>query len=168
MIFIYFFHLIFQQQIAAKLKGILLVNASQQDDIDQDASASNKDADYLFHQKQKSMQKTLEYEQTILKEREVRMRQIEVDVLDVNQIMNELNQFVHQQGEDIRELKIFSILVHSQSILGISIIIFVFEMLQRELRTESKIRLMMLKADNLNWKRRLNIKPNIVEKWLFC
>lgn len=60
----------------------------------------------MFHQKQKTMQKTLEYEQTILKEREVRMRQIEEDVLDVNQIMNELNQIVHEQGENIGELKI--------------------------------------------------------------
>lgn len=51
------------------------------------------------------MQKTLEYEQTILKEREVRMRQIEEDVLDVNQIMNELNQIVHDQGANIGELK---------------------------------------------------------------
>lgn len=60
----------------------------------------------MFHQKQKTVQKTLEYEQTILKEREVRMRQIEEDILDVNQIMNELNQLVHVQGDNIGELKI--------------------------------------------------------------
>lgn len=112
-IFVFFFHLIFEQQIAAKLKGILLVNASQQDDIDQDAAASNENTDYLFHQKQKTMQKTLEYEQTILKEREVRMRQIEEDVLDVNQIMNELNQIVHEQGENIGKLKIGILFLNS-------------------------------------------------------
>lgn len=106
MIFTFFSSFDFQQQIAAKLKGILLINASQQDDINQDAGPSNKDTDHSFHQKQKTMQKTLEYEQTILKEREVRVRQIEEDVLDINQIMNELNQIVHQQGEGIGEWKI--------------------------------------------------------------
>lgn len=51
------------------------------------------------------MQKTLEYEQTILKKREDQMRQVEEDILDVNQIMKELNQMVNDQGANIGKLK---------------------------------------------------------------
>lgn len=86
---------------AAKLKGILLVNASQQDDINRDVNSSSNDTDYLFHQQQKTMQQNLQFEQNMLKEREQRVRQIEEDVLDVNQIMRELNVLVAQQGEAI-------------------------------------------------------------------
>lgn len=91
------------QQIAAKLKGILLINASQQDDINHDSNSTSGDTDYLFHQKQKQMQQSLKFEQSMLKEREQRVRQIEEDVLDVNQIMRELNTLINQQGEAIGE-----------------------------------------------------------------
>lgn len=50
------------------------------------------------------MQQSLQFEQSILKEREQRVRQIEEDVLDVNQIMRELNTLINQQGEAIGEL----------------------------------------------------------------
>ena len=91
------------QQIAAKLKGIILINASQQDDINNDGTSggTGTDTDYLFHQKQKQVQQTLQFEQSMLKEREQRVRQIEEDVLDVNQIMRELNTLINQQGEVI-------------------------------------------------------------------
>lgn len=92
-----------KQQIAAKLKGILLINASQQDDINGDENNTSSDTDYLFHQKQKQMQQNLQFEQNMLKEREQRVRQIEEDVLDVNQIMRELNTLIIQQGESIGE-----------------------------------------------------------------
>lgn len=59
------------------------------------------DTDYLFHQQQKQMQKTLQFEQSMMKEREQRVRQIEEDVLDVNQIMRELSTLINQQGEAI-------------------------------------------------------------------
>lgn len=82
------------------MKGILLINASQQDDLNQDANTSN-DTDLLFHQQQKALQQNLQFEQSMLKEREQRVRQIEEDVLDVNQIMRELSALIHQQGESI-------------------------------------------------------------------
>lgn len=42
------------QQIAAKLKGILLINADQ-DDIEHDQTGNiTSSTDYLFHQQQKS------------------------------------------------------------------------------------------------------------------
>lgn len=47
------------------------------------------------------MQQSLKFEQSMLKEREQRVRQIEEDVLDVNQIMRELNTLINQQGEAI-------------------------------------------------------------------
>jgi len=88
-----------QQQIAAKMKGILLLNASQQDDMgNQDAT---NDSDLHFHQQQKSLQQNLQFEHSMLKEREQRVRQIEDDVLDVNQIMRELSALINQQGEHI-------------------------------------------------------------------
>lgn len=95
---------IYLQQIAAKLKGILLINTSQQDDINQDENNTSTDTDYLFHQKQKQLQQNLQYEQSMIKEREQRVRQIEEDVLDVNQIMRELNTLINQQGEAIGKL----------------------------------------------------------------
>lgn len=89
------------QQIAAKMKGILLINASQQDDLNQDENPNSTDKDLLFHSKQKSLQQNLQFDQSLLKEREQRVRQIEDDVLDINQIMRELNTLIYQQGENI-------------------------------------------------------------------
>lgn len=91
------------QQIAAKMKGILLINASQQDDLNQDENPNSTDKDLLFHSKQKSLQQNLQFDQSLLKEREQRVRQIEDDVLDINQIMRELNTLIYQQGESIGE-----------------------------------------------------------------
>lgn len=83
------------------MKGILLLNASEQDDIgNQD---SGNDNDLQFHQQQKSLQQNLQFEQSMLKDREQRVRQIEDDVLDVNQIMRELGALINQQGENIGE-----------------------------------------------------------------
>lgn len=81
------------------MKGILLLNTSQQDDtVNQDITNDN---DLHFHQQQKSLQQNLQFEQSMLKEREQRVRQIEDDVLDVNQIMRELSALINQQGEHI-------------------------------------------------------------------
>lgn len=97
-----FLSFLLTQQIAAKLKGIILINASQQEDISNDGnSGGSTDTDYLFHQKQKQVQQSLQFEQSMLKEREQRVRQIEEDVLDVNQIMRELNTLINHNGEVI-------------------------------------------------------------------
>jgi hypothetical protein len=50
---------------------------------------------------QKSLQRELEFEQEMLLEREQRIRQIEGDILDVNEIMRELGAMVHEQGDTI-------------------------------------------------------------------
>lgn len=47
------------------------------------------------------MPRTLEFQQGLLLEREDRIKRIEGDILDVNQIMRELAALVHQQGDTI-------------------------------------------------------------------
>jgi t-SNARE complex subunit (syntaxin) len=48
-----------------------------------------------------NLQETLEFEQGMLLEREDRIRQIESDIVDVNDIMRDLGTMVHGQGEAI-------------------------------------------------------------------
>lgn len=84
------------------MKGILLINASQQDDLNKDAAGST-DTDLLFHEKQKQLQKDLRFEKDMMEERERRVRLIEDDVLDINGIMADLNSLVNLQGESIGE-----------------------------------------------------------------
>lgn len=86
-----------QQVIAAKMKQVFLVNASQQDDGFGDGS----NQDQLLQRQQQQIQQSLQFEQDMLLEREQRFRQIEADVLDVNQIMKELSSITHQQSEVI-------------------------------------------------------------------
>lgn len=93
-----------QQVIAAKMKQILLVNASQQDDLNSSSGFGDGGAnsqDQLLQRQQLQVQQNLQFEQDMLLEREQRFRQIEADVLDVNQIMKELSSITNQQGEVI-------------------------------------------------------------------
>lgn len=78
-----------------------MINADQ-DDIEQDQTGNiTSSTDYLFHQQQKTVQQSLQFDQTLMKERERRVLEIEADVLDVNEIMRDLLPLVHQQGEAI-------------------------------------------------------------------
>ncbi|XP_058834040.1 syntaxin-12-like [Topomyia yanbarensis] len=86
-----------QQVIAAKMKQVLLVNASQQDDLN--ASGFGDSQEQLHQRQQQQLQQSLQFEQDMLLEREMRFRQIEADVLDVNQIMAELSSLTNLQGE---------------------------------------------------------------------
>ncbi|CAD7080324.1 unnamed protein product [Hermetia illucens] len=93
-----------QQQIATKMKKIFLqsVHAQQQDE--ESASGVNTmsaaDREELI-QRQKQLQAGLQFEQDMVLDRETRIREIEADVLDVNEIMRELSSLVHQQGQSI-------------------------------------------------------------------
>lgn len=92
-----------QQVIAAKMKQILLVNASQQDDMQRDLIGFG-DAGQQQQQEQQfqqQVQRDLQFEQDMMLEREQRVRQIEADVLDVRQIMQELSSITNQQSEVI-------------------------------------------------------------------
>ncbi|EAT38717.1 AAEL009398-PA [Aedes aegypti] len=98
-----------QQVIAAKMKQVLLVNASQQDDMNRDLIGFGDGSQQQQQQqqqqqeqlRQQQMHRDMQFEQDMLMEREQRMRQIEADVLDVNQIMKELSSITHQQSEVI-------------------------------------------------------------------
>lgn len=97
-----------QQVIAAKMKQILLVNASQQQDDMQrdligfgDSGAAGQQQQQEQHLRQQQIQRDLQFEQDMLLERETRVRQIEADVLDVRQIMQELSSITNQQSEVI-------------------------------------------------------------------
>lgn len=93
-----------QQVIAAKMKQVFLVNASQQDDINRDSFSGgdgNQQDQLLASRQQQAVAQSLQFEQDMLLEREQRFRQIEADVLDVNQIMKELSSITNQQAEVI-------------------------------------------------------------------
>lgn len=54
-------------------------------------------------QQQAQLARELAFEQELMLDRETRIKQIEADILDINQIMRELGSLVHQQGETIGE-----------------------------------------------------------------
>uniref|UniRef100_A0A182WED4 t-SNARE coiled-coil homology domain-containing protein n=1 Tax=Anopheles minimus TaxID=112268 RepID=A0A182WED4_9DIPT len=91
-----------QQSIAAKMKQVFLVNASQMDDLMGGETGIPGTAEQQQElQKQKQLQQSLQFEQDMLLEREQRFREIEANVLDVNHIMRELSNLASQQSEVI-------------------------------------------------------------------
>ncbi|CAN7999000.1 unnamed protein product [Ixodes hexagonus] len=56
-------------------------------------------------QQQQHLEADLDYENALLAERERRMRQIETDMLDCNQIFKDLATLVHEQGETINSIE---------------------------------------------------------------
>lgn len=103
-----------QQQIAVKMKSIILRKSSIQDDMNRDSMESN-DFDKELVQKQ-IQARNLQFEQDMLIERENSVREIEANVLDVNQIMRELNSLINQQGEAVGKFFFFISLLFCQSI----------------------------------------------------
>lgn len=65
------------------------------------------DEEYRKLAKQKALQQELEFEQGLLIEQEQRVKQIEEDILDVNEVMRELSAMVFQQSESISKIKLF-------------------------------------------------------------
>lgn len=82
----------FLQQVANKMKANLLTIATIENEDEQ--------ADQSTMQ-QIQLARELTFEHDMLMEREVRIRQIEGDILDVNEIMRELASHVNQQREVI-------------------------------------------------------------------
>lgn len=66
-------------------------------------NTSSQDTDLLLQDEQIQTQRNLEFEQELLIEREHRIKQIESDILDVNQLMRELGALVHEQGSIVGE-----------------------------------------------------------------
>lgn len=89
-----------QQQIAKLMKQLVLVAATQQQD---ENNSNDNDREELL-QRQLQMQNGLQFENDMLQDREIKIREIEADVLDVNAIMRDLGTLVHEQTEMIGEL----------------------------------------------------------------
>ncbi|XP_050303558.1 syntaxin-12 [Anthonomus grandis grandis] len=89
-----------QKQLADKQKANLLltqtVEHTPSDDDDQENDAQ---------QKQSQLTRELQFEQELMLEREERIKQIESDMLDINQIMRELGAVVHEQGDTIATIE---------------------------------------------------------------
>lgn len=94
------------QSIAAKMKQVFLVNASQADDLANDAGIPGTAEQQQELQRQRQLQQSLQFEQDMLLEREQRFREIEANVLDVNHIMKELSNITSQQSEVIGRVHI--------------------------------------------------------------
>jgi t-SNARE domain-containing protein 1 len=90
-----------QQSIATKMKQILLINASQNDDLMGDERTGGTGDDQQGLQKQLLARQQQQFEEEMMLEREQRVQQIEADVLDVNSIMRELSTMINDQGESI-------------------------------------------------------------------
>jgi t-SNARE domain-containing protein 1 len=85
-----------QKQILSKMKTTTPPSTrAMMDSEDQNQSLVDSEA---AQQAQAQQQQQAEFEQGLLLERENRIRQIETDILDVNDIMKELATLVHEQG----------------------------------------------------------------------
>ncbi|XP_017783949.1 PREDICTED: syntaxin-12 [Nicrophorus vespilloides] len=80
-----------QKQVADKMKTHLMAIASQQ--VESEVSHNTE------YEQQALKVRELAFEQDMLQDKEIRIRQIEADVIDVNQIMRELSAMVNEQGE---------------------------------------------------------------------
>ncbi|KAF4521457.1 hypothetical protein B566_EDAN001754 [Ephemera danica] len=93
-----------QKQVATKLRASALVRPPVMMEEEERQDLAIEEQQRLIAQ-QRQLQRELEFEHGMLHERERRMRQIEEDVLDVNQIMRELAAMVHDQGESITSIE---------------------------------------------------------------
>ncbi|XP_018572998.1 syntaxin-12 [Anoplophora glabripennis] len=82
-----------QKELASKQKAHLLIPPSIESEVAQE--------DDYNQQQQQALAREMAFEQGMMLEREARIKQIEADVLDINQIMRELGSLVHEQGETI-------------------------------------------------------------------
>jgi len=92
-----------QKDVAAKMKSTLPFNHWEENV----APNPNNDLDEVAEQRHQKLQelKQVEFEQEMLIERELRVRQIESDMIDVSQIMRELSAMVQEQGENINSIE---------------------------------------------------------------
>lgn len=81
-----------QKLVASKMKANLLLVHSPENASVEEASSQSE---------QLQLSKQLAFEQDLLLDRESRIKQIESDVIDVNQIMRELSALVHEQRETV-------------------------------------------------------------------
>jgi len=95
-----------QKDVAKKMKQVLPLHNWEYEDASssQDRQALLERAAEERHQKLQTL-KQVEFEREMLVERDERIRQIESDVIDVNQIMKELSAIVQEQGENLNSIE---------------------------------------------------------------
>lgn len=77
--------------------------------------ASDDRAEREEHQRQLMMQdETIDIEVALLQEREEQIRQLEADILDVNEIFRDLGMLVHEQGEVVDTIEAHVTVAHDQ------------------------------------------------------
>ncbi|XP_059490611.1 syntaxin-7 [Neocloeon triangulifer] len=106
-----------QTQVAMKLRAHALVRPqTMEEEYEQTGDELEERAQLIA--KQKQMKRDLEFEKEIMLERERRIKQIEEDVLDVNEIMRELSTMVHDQGEVVGSIEDNIERVHTDVAMG--------------------------------------------------
>ncbi|KAL6257171.1 hypothetical protein P5V15_012101 [Pogonomyrmex californicus] len=90
-----------QKSIAEKMKRHILAMTNIENSMDGEDAEETQHLLLAQEQEHKATQRTLEFQHGLLLEREDRIKRIEGDILDVNQIMRELAALVYQQGDTI-------------------------------------------------------------------
>lgn len=94
-----------QKQVADKMKMCLLPSEVAAQEDEETASWEKSEEEQTRIAKLKQEHQNLEFEHGMLIEQEQRIKQIEEDILDVNEIMRELGAMVHQQDESINMIE---------------------------------------------------------------
>lgn len=84
-----------------------VIQQRQQAMIDDEQMNTDPNTQLIESQKQIQKDLQLKHEQTLFKEREEKIRQVEDDILDVHYIMNELASMVSAQSEPISMFFVF-------------------------------------------------------------
>ncbi|XP_029048052.1 syntaxin-12 isoform X1 [Osmia bicornis bicornis] len=92
-----------QKSVAAKMKRYILPTTSVENPVDPDDEEQQRLLQ-VQEDEQQAKQRSLEFQQGLLFEREDRIKRIEGDILDVNQIMRELSALVYQQNDTINTI----------------------------------------------------------------
>lgn len=106
-----------QQQVAHKMKMQIPEVPSMKKSFQNgsfDSDEIEQDKTFQAQAQAERLHREVEFETGMLIEREQRMRQIEADVLDVNEIMRELSAMVHDQGESINSIENNTETVHTR------------------------------------------------------
>ncbi|XP_035727598.1 t-SNARE domain-containing protein 1-like [Vespa mandarinia] len=90
-----------QRSIAEKVKRHILTTSNLENASEGDDEGERQSLLQIQDDERRATQRTLEFQQGLLLEREDRIKNIEEKILDVNQIMRELAALTYQQGETI-------------------------------------------------------------------
>lgn len=94
------------QAIAEKMKRHILAMENNGETLPENGDGERQSLLQIQEDdEQRAVQRSLEFEQGLFLEREERIKRIEGDILDVNQIMRELGALVNQQGDMINTIE---------------------------------------------------------------